>query len=210
MSEGSDRLNDIPRYYSERRALIAEKLSPYFPIAEMVSTNTRPTSEAAEMFWDNSLWCSWGDRETGYAQTVTVSVCQVADGEQKADDIRDMMEEECSVGLDLQTPNPEAYEIAESHANASVFVLGYLERVTAIVGNCVVDIWPFGTEIELSAFTEVALDIGRSVGCSAYENDFTSADFPDEWRNQTRGWSTPGFPPYIPGLSDPQDPNTAE
>ncbi|AVO64284.1 hypothetical protein CBG40_21550 [Mycobacterium tuberculosis] len=54
-----------PRSYTGRRDLIAEKLEPYFQISAMLPKNTRPTSETAEEFWDNSLWCSWGDRETG-------------------------------------------------------------------------------------------------------------------------------------------------
>jgi len=199
-------VNDSLRSYTGRRALIAEKLSPYLRMEEMVPTNIRPTSEAAETFYDNSLWCSWGDRETGSTQTVTVSICQVADGDKEADEVREMIEEECTAGLDVRTPNSEAYEVTAAHSGEKAFVLNYLGRVTAIVGNCLVDIWPSGTEIELSDFAEVALDIGRSVGCSAYENDFTSPDFPDEWRNQSVGLSTPGFPPYFPGLSDPKDP----
>lgn len=98
-----------PRSYTGRRDLIAEKLEPYFQISAMLPKNTRPTSETAEEFWDNSLWCSWGDRETGYTRTVTVSICQVADGEREAEGVRDMMRLECPAGLDLRTPNPEAY-----------------------------------------------------------------------------------------------------
>ena len=98
-----------------------------------------------------------------------------------------MIDEECAAGLDLRMPNPEAYEIAENHSGGIVFVLNYLGRVTAIVGNCLVDIWPSGTEIELSELAEAALDIGRTVGCSAYENDFTSPNYPDEWRDQSAG-----------------------
>nr|WP_231990086.1 hypothetical protein [Mycobacterium sp. 852002-51971_SCH5477799-a] len=33
-----------------------------------------------------------------------------------------------------------------------------------------------------------ALDIGRTVGCSPYENDFTLPEFPEGWRNQSVGW----------------------
>jgi hypothetical protein len=165
----------------------------------------RPTSEAAEKFWDNSLWCSWGDRETGYTRTVTVSIYQVPDGEERAEDVRDMMREECPAGLDLRIPNPEAYEIAGQRPGEYVFVLNYLPRVTAIVGNCVTDIMPRGTGIELSKLVGVAVDIGRSVGCSAYQNDFTLPEFPEEWRDQPVGWSTEGFPPYVPGLPSAND-----
>ncbi|MCV7199766.1 hypothetical protein H7J74_25370 [Mycobacterium angelicum] len=169
----------------------------------MLPKNTRPTSEIAEEFWDNSLWCSWADRETGYLRTVTVSIYQAADGEREADGVRDMMREECSPGLDLRAPNPEAYEVPGQPSGAYVFVLNYLSRVTAIVGNCVTDIMPRGTGIDLSKLADVALDVGRTVGCSAYQNDFTLPEVPQEWRNQPVGWSTEEFPPYIPGQQNP-------
>jgi hypothetical protein len=170
----------------------------------MLPKNARPTSESAEEFWDNSLWCSWGDRETGYTCTVTVSIYQATDGKREADGVREMMREECAPGLDLRTPNPEAYEIIARRPGEYAFVLNYLPRVTAIVGKCVVDIMPRGAGIDLSKLVDVALDIGRTVGCSAYQNDFTPPDVPEAWRNQPVGWYTEGFPPYIPGLSDPK------
>ncbi|WP_052663013.1 hypothetical protein, partial [Mycobacterium tuberculosis] len=52
----------------------------------------------------------------------------------------------------------------------------------AIVGDCVIHIMPMGTGVELSKLADLALDIGRSVGCSAYENDFTLPDIPTQWR----------------------------
>ena len=73
-------MTEPPQSYTGRRDLIAEKLEPYFHISDMLPKSTGPTSQAAEEFWDNSLWCSWGDRETGYARTVTVSIYQAADG----------------------------------------------------------------------------------------------------------------------------------
>ena len=193
-----------PQRYTERRDLIAEKLEPYFHISAMLPKNTRPVSEIAEELWDNSLWCSWGDRETGYTRTVTVSIYQVADGKERAQEVRDMIREECGCGVNLQTPNPEAYEITGSHPGEYVFVLNYLGHVRAVVGKCVIHIMPMGTGIDLSKLADVAIDIGRTVGCSAYENDFTLPEVPEAWRNQPVGWYTEGFPPYIPGLSDPK------
>jgi hypothetical protein len=70
--------------------------------------------------------------------------------------------------------------------------------VTAVVDNCLVHIWQSGNGIELSKLAGVALDIGRTVGCSAYQNDFTLPQVPAEWRNQPVGWSTEGLPPYMP------------
>lgn len=204
-------MSEPPRSYTTRRDLIAEKLEPYFQISDMLPSNVRPTSEAAEQFWDNSLLCSWADRETGYTRTVTVSIYRADDGERRADEIRAMMREECPPGTDLQTPNAEAFEVAGPRPGEYVFVLHYLGHVRAIVGNCVIEIMPMasGAElksevVDLSKLADVALDIGRTVGCSAYLNDFTLPDVPEEWHNQPVGWSTEGFPPYIPGLSDPK------
>jgi hypothetical protein len=53
-----------------------------------------------------------------------------------------------------------------------VFVLNYLGRLTAIVGNCTVDISPIPSTSPVSEIAEAALDIGRTVGCSAYVDDF--------------------------------------
>ncbi|CKU85663.1 Uncharacterised protein [Mycobacterium tuberculosis] len=83
--------------------------------------------------------------------------------------------------------------------------LNYLGQVRAIVGDCVIHIMPMGTGVELSKLADLALDIGRSVGCSAYENDFTLPDIPRQGRNQPLGWYTQGLAPYLPGLSDPKD-----
>ena len=107
--------------------------------------------------------------------------------------------------MDLQAPNSEAFEIAGPRPGEYAFVLYYLGQVRAIVGNCVIYITPtvIGTElsevIDLSKLADAALDIGRSVGCSAYQNDFTLSEVPAAWRNQPVGWSTRGFPPYMPG-----------
>jgi hypothetical protein len=197
-------VSEPPRSYTGRRDLIAEKLEPYIHVSTMLPKNSRPTSAAAEKFWDNSLWCLWGDRETGHTRTVAVSICQAADGEREAEGVRDLMREECSPGVDLRAPNAEAYEITGQRPAEYAFVLEYLGRVTAVVGNCLVHLWQSGNGIDLSKLGDVALDIGRTVGCSAYDNDFMLPEVPEEWRNQPVGWSTEGLPPYIPGLSDPK------
>ncbi|MCV7100022.1 hypothetical protein [Mycobacterium palustre] len=68
----------------------------------------------------------------------------------------------------------------------------------AVAGDCVIHIMPMGTGIELSKSADVALDIGRTVGCSVDQSDFTLPELPQAWRNQPVGWTTEGFPPYIP------------
>jgi len=75
--------------------------------------------------------CSWADRETGYTRTVTVSIYRAADGEQRANEIRAMMREECPPGRDLQAPNSEAFEVVSPRPGEYAFVLYYLGHVRA-------------------------------------------------------------------------------
>lgn len=131
-----------PRSYTGRRDLIAEKLEPYFQISAMLPKNTRPTSETAEEFWDNSLWCSWGDRETGYTRTVTVSICQVADGEREAEGVRDMMRLECPAGLDLFFKQKTAYEISACLVGSFIAAKSFLGGL-GIMAAMVVLTFPF-------------------------------------------------------------------
>ncbi len=85
-----------------------------------------------------------------------------------------------------------------------MFVLGYLGHVRAIVGNSYRDLADGHTRVELSKLADVALDIGRSAGCSAYENDFTLPDIPTQWRNQPLAGTRVKAPAPLPavGLSD--------
>lgn len=192
-------MSELPRTYNERRSVIAAVLEPYFNVSAMQPTNTRPHSVDADEFYAHSLWCSSGDRKTGNTRTVTVSIEEATDGRQEADEIRDMMREECSSGLNFERPNFEAYEIAGTPPGEHVFVLEYLGRLTAIVGNCLIHIMPKGTGVALGSLVDPALDIGRTIGCSAYENDFESPDVPDGRGDQPKGWTVEGGPPFIPG-----------
>jgi hypothetical protein len=76
------------------------------------------------------------------------------------------------------------------------FVFTVLGRVTAVVGTCEVSIYTDVDGVDPADLTDAAAQIGRSVGCSAYRNDFVAAEWP-ELRSLLRGL-TPRFPPYIP------------
>lgn len=197
-------MNKPLRTYTERRAFIAHRLESHFPISTMTSTNLRPNSADAEEFFGHSFLATWADHETGRTRTVTVSIEEARDGEAEAADVREMLRDECEPGVDLDSPNSEAYEIHLEHAHEHAFALEYLGRVTAIVGNCIIHIIPRGIDIELNSLVNAALDIGRNVGCSAYENDFTAPEFSAGWAAQQAGWTVEGQPPYIPGLSEPE------
>ncbi|WP_369829436.1 hypothetical protein [Mycobacterium sp. E2462] len=158
----------------------------------MLPSNQRPTSESVEKFWDNSLVCSWADQETGRKRNLSVSLYRTADGERRVHEIREMIRQECPPGVDLHTPNAEAYEVIGPRPGEHVFVLYYLGHLRAVVGNCVVQIMPMGTGVDLSDLVDPALDIGRTVGCSAYVNDFMSPEFPTQWHDQLGGWRVEG------------------
>jgi hypothetical protein len=44
--------------------------------------------------------------------------------------------------------------------------------LTVIVANCRIEIMPMPVTIPLAELADAALDIGRTVGCSAYVDDF--------------------------------------
>lgn len=159
--------HEAPRRYTERRALIAQRLQPLFDIDAMVPTNVSAGFEP--QVFENSLVCSWADPETLATRTLFVYLNQVEAGSAKAAEIRDMIENETfPSGADEP---PEAYEIPTPESDEFAFVLNYLGRVTAITGNCVISIMPSGFTVPLTQIVEPALDIARTVGCTAYLND---------------------------------------
>jgi hypothetical protein len=164
-------MTEMPRSYTERRNLIAQKLEPYFHISNLLQTNLAPAFEPAPGLRPNSLMCSWGDPATG-ENKLFVYISQVADGERKANSIREMMMNEAPPDPGQRPEEADAYEIPGQRQGEYVFVLNYLGRLTALVGDCWVDIAPMPVSFPLSDIAEVALDIGRTVGCSSYVNDF--------------------------------------
>ena len=164
-------MTEMPRSYTERRNLIAQKLEPYFHISNLLPTNLAPAFEPAPGLRPNSLMCSWGDPATG-DNKLFVYISQVADGERKANSIREMMMNEAPPDPGQPPEDADAYEIFGQRPGEYVFVLNYLGRLTALVGDCWIDIAPMPVSFPLSDIAEVALDIGRTVGCSSYVNDF--------------------------------------
>jgi hypothetical protein len=158
-----------PRSYSERRDVIAQKLEPYFGVSSLVPTNTEPAFEP-DLF-ENSLKWSWGDPATG-DNKLFVYIHQVADGQVEAQSVREMMLEEAQPIPDKHPPDADAYEMADQHPGEHVFVLNYLGRLTVIVGNCRIEIMPMPVTMPSAELADAALNIGRTVGCSAYVDDF--------------------------------------
>jgi hypothetical protein len=162
-------MTETPRSYSERRELIAQKLEPHFGVSSLVPTNTEPAFEPD--FFENSLKCTWGDPASG-ENKLFVYIHQVADGDAEAQSIREMMLEESPPTPDQTPPDADAYEMTGQRPGEYVFVLNYLGRLTVIVGNCTVDVSPMPPTSPVSEIAHAALDIGRTVGCSAYVDDF--------------------------------------
>ena len=169
-------MTDAPQTYNERRQLIAEKLEPYFHISALVPTNLEAAFEPAPGLRPNSLMCSWGDPATG-DNKLFVYISQVADGEHKAENIREMMANEAPLEPGTTPTEADAYEIPGQRAGEYVFVLNYLGRLMVLVGCCWVDVAPMPVTFPLGDIAEVALDIGRTVGCSAYIDDFEPPAF---------------------------------
>jgi hypothetical protein len=77
-----------------------------------------------------------------------------------------------------------------------IFIFEYVDDISVIVGQCQVSIVTGGRIASVSDLVEPALEIGRTVGCSPYENDFVPPEIPDRWRQIT--WGSPPFPPFRP------------
>ena len=173
------------RSYTQRRADIAEKLRAYVDFRSLVPTNAEPAFEP-DLF-ENSLMCSWGDPQTGDTK-LFVYIHQVPDGDDEAERLRQTLAEE-------STP-AEAYEIDSQRSGEYVFVLNYVGRLTAIVHSCVVSIAPMLSAVRLNELADAALDIGRTIGCSPYVNDFEPPTF-DAPREPPR-WTTADGLTYDP------------
>jgi hypothetical protein len=66
-------MTEMPRSYTERRNLIAQKLEPYFHISNLHPTNLAPAFEPAPGLRPNSLMCRWGDPATGDNKLLSTS-----------------------------------------------------------------------------------------------------------------------------------------
>ena len=76
-----------------RRDVIARLLEPYFHVSTLVQSNPAPSFEPAPGLRPNLLMGSWADPATGENKLIVV-ISQVADGERKAAELREMVMEE--------------------------------------------------------------------------------------------------------------------
>ena len=163
--------------------VIARLLDPYFHVSTLVPSNPAPSFEPAPGLRPNSLMCSWADPATGENKLIVV-ISQVADGERKAAELREMVMEEAP-----EDPSKaDAYEIACQRPGEYVFVLSYVGRMTVLAGHSWIDVFPISVSVPAGDVAEKALEIGRMVGGSAYVDDFQppAAQAPHGWS----GWTT--------------------
>ncbi len=112
-------------------------------------------------------------------------------------DLRDLVDE-----VQWGSDEHAATERPTGRDGEFVFVVTVLGRVTAVVGGCEVSVYTDQDGVYLGDLTDAALQIGRSVGCSAYRTDFVAAELP-ELRSLLRGWITPGLSALHPAWVGP-------
>jgi hypothetical protein len=174
------------RTYTGRLARITEVLEPCLHVSEYVLA----TPESNPLDRPNGLACRWFDRRTAQP-TVSVFIDELEDVDRSLAILRD------DVAGNGDFEPGSVTEVAGSGRGESVFVRHYVNTLTAIVGNCQVSLSAPG---DLTALVEPALEVARSVGCSAYLDDFVRPPLPDECRgtNWGVGPGIPGFPPAAP------------
>lgn len=182
------------RTYTQRTAAVAEILSSVIDLSKY-AVNTH-ASNPPDLELTNGLWCSWGDPEFGLPR-ITVCINAVDDIHDEIRQSRDHVAEYLLRGESHYDP-ASALELTTDRPNEYVFLFNYVERLAIFVGQCEVTIMPSLQQIkridhdypdlELSDFVDAALEIGRTVGCSPYEDDFVRPDFPEKWTRT--GWTS--------------------
>lgn len=179
-----------PPTYMRRLARIAEILEPCLHISDYVLA----TPEVNPLETHNGLACRWFDRKTGQP-AISVFIDQLDDVDKMLAGLRAQV-----TGEDYYEPG-FASEVSGLGPGEYAFVRKFADSVAAIVEHCRVSVHPPDNYHDLAELIEPALEIGRSVGCSAYENDYVPSPVPDEWpiKNWGIGPGIEGFPPAAPG-----------
>jgi hypothetical protein len=180
--------------YTQRRSAIATILEPYVQVSQMANTtgNTNPLDD------ENGLACKWGDPETGmtwisvYIKSLDDVAAAVAGHRYHVGDYALRSEDSYDPATAREEPSDRDGEY--------IFVFKYVDSLRVIVGNCEVYIGNDTRQVDVAELVQPALEIGRSVGCSPYENDYVQPEIPEKWRGRT--WVAPPFPPFRPPTSE--------
>lgn len=178
--------------YTQRRTAIASILEPYVQVSRMADT----TGETNPLEAENGLWCSWGDPETGLTW-ISVSV-------KSLDDVAEALAGHRHHVSDYPLRFEDSFSPATAREEDSgvdgeyIFVFEYVDSARVIVGTCEITVGVNlpSPHIRVADLVQPALEIGRTVGCSPYEDDYAPPEIPDKWRGRT--WVAPPFPPFRP------------
>jgi hypothetical protein len=173
------------RMYSERAARIASILGRVIDLTKYADI----TSDSNPIPVANGLSCSWGDPETGMPQ-LSVQIRAIDDMHSEIRSFRDDIARH-SLNRDGLYDATLASEVPTGRPDEHVFLFESLRDLRVIVGTCDVGILVYAEEVSLRDLVDAALEIGRTVGCSAYEDDFVRPEFPEKWTRTS--WTA--FPP---------------
>jgi hypothetical protein len=178
-----------PPTYTQRLTRSSAILEPSLHVSEYVFA----TPDVNPMETHNGLACRWFDRKTGQP-AISMFIDQIDDVDKTLAGLRAQV-----TGEDYYEPG-FASEVSGLGPGEYAFVRKFAHSVTAIVGHCRVSVHPPDDYQDLAELIEPALEIGRSVGCSAYENDYVPSPLPDDWPIKNWGIApgTEGFPPGVP------------
>jgi hypothetical protein len=176
--------------YTQRRSRIAAILEPYLHVSRLANTTADPNP----LEEDDGLACKWGDPETGLS-VASVFIRSLSDVAAAVARHRNHVDNYQLRFEDSYLP-ASAREEASNRDGEYIFIFEYVDDISVIVGQCQVSIVTGGRIASVSDLVEPALEIGRTVGCSPYENDFVPPEIPDRWRQIT--WGSPPFPPFRP------------
>ncbi len=188
-----------PRTYSQRVAVIGEILSSVINVSKY--TVDTYSSNPPDLEMTNGLRCSWADNETGLPR-VAVYIERVDDINDEVRTNRDHVADFPERGESHYDP-ASASEVATDRPDEYVFLFNYVSDVRSLVGHCRVTVFVLldlikridneYPDLELADFVEPALEIGRTVGCSQYQDDFVRPDFPEKWTRHS--WTAFPTPP---------------
>ncbi|MCG5432779.1 hypothetical protein LV457_10820, partial [Mycobacterium sp. MYCO198283] len=80
---------------------------------------------------------------------------------------------------DTITPTPAGHSCTLDYEEP---VFGCFAEVKVLVDHCRVDFAVVDREFPLATLIEPAIEIGRTIGCSPYEDDFVRPEYPERWR----------------------------
>jgi hypothetical protein len=164
--------------YSQRVSKIVSILGRVVDLSKYAVTTRDPNPIPVT----NGLHCSWGDPETGLPR-LSVNIRAVDDMRDEVRSFRDDIAQH-SLDHDGEYDPARACEVPTGSPNEHVFLFNYLRDLRALVGCCDVGILVCSDDVTLRDLVDAALEIGRTVGCSPYVDDFVGQEFPEKWSHR--------------------------